>query len=46
MQKKLTITVDQAVYQGPCKVIAPRKISQFIEGLGCPHVIKSDLEAT
>jgi predicted CopG family antitoxin len=33
MQKKLTITVDAAVYEGLKKTIGPRKISKFIEEL-------------
>ncbi|WP_129678255.1 addiction module antitoxin [Candidatus Chloroploca sp. Khr17] len=45
MQKKLTITVDEAVYEGLHKVIGRRKISQFIEELVRPHVIGGDLEA-
>jgi predicted CopG family antitoxin len=45
MQKKLTITVDEEVYEGLHKHIGRRKISQFIEDLVRPHVIGSDLEA-
>jgi predicted CopG family antitoxin len=45
MQKKLTITVDQEVYEGLYKVVGRRHISQFIEDLVRPHVIGSDLEA-
>ncbi len=45
MQKKLTITVDEEVYHGLHKVIGPRKISKFIEGLVRPHVIRTNLEA-
>jgi predicted CopG family antitoxin len=45
MQKKLTITVDEDVYEGLHKVIGRRKISQFIEELVRPHVIGSELEA-
>jgi len=45
MQKKLTITIDEAVYAGLYKVIGRRKISQFIEGLVRPHIIGSDIEA-
>jgi predicted CopG family antitoxin len=44
MQKKLTITVDEDVYEGLHKVIGRRHISQFIEDLVRPHVIDSDLE--
>lgn len=45
MQKKLTITVDEDVYNGLHTVIGRRKISQFIEDLVRPHVITDELEA-
>jgi len=45
MQKKLTITVDEAVYVGLHKVIGRRHISHFIEDLVRPHVIGDELEA-
>lgn len=44
MQKKLTITVDEAVYKGLHKTIGPRKISKFVEELVRPHVIRPNLE--
>ena len=44
MQKKLTITVDEAVYNGLHKTIGPRKISKFVEELVSPHVIRPNLE--
>jgi predicted CopG family antitoxin len=44
MQKKLTITVDEAVYKGLHKTIGPRKISKFIEELVRPHVVRPNLE--
>ena len=44
MQKKLTITVDEQVYEGLHKVIGRRRISQFIESLVRPHVIGTDLD--
>lgn len=43
MRKKLTITVDDKVYQGLHKVVGRRRISQFIETLVRPHVIREDL---
>lgn len=43
MQKKLTITVDEAVYAGLHSVIGRRRISQFIEGLVRPHVLGENL---
>lgn len=45
MQKKLTITVDEEVYEGLHRNIGRRKISKFIEGLVKPYVIREDLEA-
>jgi predicted CopG family antitoxin len=45
MQKKLTVTIDEEVYEGLRKVIGPRKISRFIEDLVRPHVIKKDMYA-
>jgi predicted CopG family antitoxin len=45
MQKKLTITLDETVYEGLYKVVGRRHISQFIEDLVRPHVIDADLEA-
>ncbi|HEX5272718.1 MAG TPA: hypothetical protein VFW33_19610 [Gemmataceae bacterium] len=44
MQKKLTITVDERVYDGLHTVIGRRRISQFIESLVRPYVIGKDLE--
>ena len=44
MQKKLTITVDEAVYKGLYKTIGPRKISKFVEELVRPHVVRPNLE--
>ncbi len=45
MQKKLTITVDEQVYQGLHRVIGRRRISRFIEALVRPHVVREDLAA-
>jgi len=45
MRKKLTITIDEGVYEGLHKVIGPRKISKFVEELVRPHVIRPNLEA-
>ncbi len=45
MSKKLTITLDEAVYEGLYRVVGPRRISRFIEQLVRPHVIDEDLEA-
>lgn len=45
MQKKLTVTIDEEVYDGLRLVVGPRKISRFIEDLVRPHVIKKDMYA-
>ena len=44
-QKKLTLTIDEEVYNGLRAVIGPRKISRFIEELVRPHVVKKDMYA-
>ena len=44
MHKKLTITVDEQVYDGLHRVVGRRRISQFIEALVRPHVIGAELE--
>jgi len=43
MQKKLTITLDERVYEGLHNVIGRRRISQFIESIVRPHVLQPDL---
>ncbi|OPY59366.1 MAG: hypothetical protein A4E57_04729 [Syntrophorhabdaceae bacterium PtaU1.Bin034] len=45
MQKKLTITIDEEVYEGLNRTIGPRKISRFIQELVRPHVVRQDLES-
>jgi predicted CopG family antitoxin len=44
MVKKLTITVDEEVYEGLHNVVGRRRISNFIEDLVRPHVLKRDLD--
>ena len=44
MQKKLTITVDEKVYEGLHKRIGAGHISHFIEDLVRPHVLDEELE--
>ena len=44
MQKKLTITLDEKVYEGLHARIGRRRISRFIEELVRPYVIHQDLE--
>ena len=45
MQKKLTITLDEQVYEGLYRVVGAGNISQFIEALVRPHVTDEDLDA-
>ena len=45
MQKRLTITVDERVYEGLHKVIGQRRISRFIEDLVRPYVLTPEIEA-
>lgn len=44
MQKKLTITVDEKVYEGLHAVVGRRRISRFIEDLVRPRVSRQHLE--
>ena len=46
MQKKLTITLDELVYEGLHRVVGRGNISRFIESLVRPHVVGIDLEET
>ena len=45
MHRKLTVTLDDDVYEGLHRVIGRRRISQFIEDLVRPHVVGADLDA-
>jgi hypothetical protein len=44
MRKKLTITVDQAVYDGLHRVVGRGHISRFLTELARPHVVQDALE--
>jgi len=44
MQKKLTISIDEQVYEALYHVIGKRKISNFIENLIRPKIINKNLE--
>ncbi len=44
MQKKLTISIDEQVYEGLYAVIGRRRISNFIEELVRPYVLYQGLE--
>ena len=43
MQKKLTITVDEDVYEGLHRVVGRRRISRFLTELARPHVVRDAL---
>ncbi|MDN5870683.1 MAG: ribbon-helix-helix domain-containing protein [Nitrococcus sp.] len=45
MQRKLTITLDETVYDGAHRVVDRRHISRFIEELVRPHVLAQELIA-
>ena len=45
MAKKLTITVEDEVYEGLHRVIGARRISRFLNDLARPHVTTCDLLA-
>lgn len=45
MLKKLTITVDTAVYDGLHTVVGRRRISRFVNDLVRPHVVERALAA-
>jgi len=44
MHHKMTITLDEAVYEGLYRTVGRRKISQFIEDLIRPHVVDTTLD--
>ncbi len=45
MEKELTITISEDVYQGLYKRVGPQHISQFIEDVLRSYVVDADLEA-
>ena len=45
MHRKLTITLDEQVYEGLHTVVGRRRISHFIEELVRPHVLEQDLDS-
>ena len=45
MHKRMTITLDEAVYDGLYRTIGRRRMSQFIEELVRPHVLDAALDA-
>lgn len=43
-RRKLTITVEDAVYRGLHSVVGRRNISRFLNDLARPHVLQDRLE--
>ncbi len=44
MHRKMTITLDEAVYEGLYRIVGKRRMSQFIEDLVRPHVVDTALD--
>ncbi len=44
MHKRMTITLDEEVYEGLYRTIGKRRMSQFIEDLLRPHVMGTSLD--
>lgn len=44
MHRKMTITLDEDVYEGLYRVVGRRNISQFIERLVAPYVMDTSLD--
>jgi len=45
MHRRMTITLDEAVYEGLYRTVGKRQMSQFIEDLLRPHVTDTALDA-
>ena len=41
----MTVSLDEAIYEGLYRTIGKRRMSQFIEDLLRPHVLDSSLDA-
>ena len=44
MHKRMTITLDETVYDGLYRIVGKRHMSQFIEDLVRPHVLDTNLD--
>jgi len=44
MHRKMTITLDEEVYEGLYRTVGKRRMSQFIEDLVRPHVLDQALD--
>ena len=45
MHKRMTITLDQDVYDGLSRIVGKRRVSQFISDVVRPHVSDNALDA-
>jgi hypothetical protein len=45
LQRKLTITIDETIYEGLYRKVGPRKIARFIEEIVRRHVVDTDLDS-
>ena len=44
MRKRMTVTLDETVYEGLYRRVGKRRISKFIEELVRPHVMATSLD--
>lgn len=44
MHRRMTITLDEEVYEGLYRMVGKRRMSQFIEDLVRPHVMDTSLD--
>ena len=44
MHRRMTITLDEPVYEGLYRMVGRRRMSQFIEDLLRPHVVDTSLD--
>src|SRR5260363_79201 len=44
MHRRMTITLDEVVYEGLYRTVGKRRMSQFIEDLLRPHVVDTSLD--
>lgn len=44
VQKRMTITMDAAVYEGLIRVVGRSKASQFLQSLPRPHVLDTSMD--
>jgi len=44
MRRRMTITLDEAVYDGLYRMVGKRRMSQFIEDLLRPYVLDTSLD--